>query len=316
MNITLTQLKYALAVEKSRNFRAAARHCHVTQPTLSMQIQKLEDQLGIIIFDRSTHPIGITPMGSHVLSQIRIVLAHTESITEIIQAAKNTLMGDLRIGIIPTLAPYLLPIFLGPFSTKYPEVSLFVEEVKTNDMISLLSSGSLDVGILVTPLDLPNIREIPLFAEPFYVYAHPQSPLAAMKSVDIEALSQDTLLLLAEGHCMREQVTYICQAHQSQLDTNPRRVHFESGSIETLCHLAQQGFGYTVVPHLALPWIINSNTRIVPFSAPVPTREVSLVVHQSFVKEAMLTALKQVIKDHTPSELNQFSEKTLRIPIK
>jgi LysR family hydrogen peroxide-inducible transcriptional activator len=316
VNITLTQLKYALAVEKTRSFRSAARLCHVTQPTLSMQIQKLEDQLGILIFDRSSHPVSTTPMGSEVLNQIRVVINHAENIAEIISEAKNTLQGDLRLGIIPTLAPYLLPIFLGPFSTLYPGVQLFVEEVRTSDLIVALGSGSLDMGLLVTPLHLDHIREIPLFAEPFYVYTGQQSTLSTRETIDVGSLAQDNLLLLAEGHCMRDQVTQICQAHQSQLNAQSRHVHFESGSIETLCHLVLAGFGYTVVPHLAIPWVLNPMARVIPFTKPTPTREVSLVVHQSFVREAMLKAMKQVISQHVPKELLENDADAIRIPLR
>ena len=315
MNITLTQLKYALAVEKTRNFRAAARVCHVTQPTLSMQIQKLEDQLGVLIFDRSSHPIGITPMGIDVLNQIRIVINHTESIAEIIDAAKNTLQGDLRLGIIPTLAPYLLPLFLSSFSSRYPRVNLFVEEIKTSAMIESLGSGTLDIGLLITPLHLPTIREIPLFLEAFYVYTRVNSPFATLQTINVDALGHDTLLLLAEGHCMREQVTQICKAHQTQLDQNLQKVHLESGSIETLCHLVVGGFGYTVVPQLALPWITHPEGRVIPFSEPLPTREVSLVVHQSFVREAMLKAIQEIIIERLPREVLSIAQKTVRIPI-
>ncbi len=310
MNITLTQFKYAVAVEKNRSFRQAAQECHVTQPTLSMQLQKLEDHLGVQLFDRSTQPITVTPMGSQILGQIRVVLNHTQIISELIQEAKTTIGGDLRMAIIPTLSPYLLPLFIGPLTKTYPEIQLNLFESKTSDMITQLESNQLDVGLLVTPLGIPSLREIPLFEEPFYVFAHQESSLARLDQVDEGNLSQENLLLLAEGHCMRDQMTKICHIHDLQQHAQTRNLNFDSSSIETLCHLVLNGLGYTLIPHLALPWMEGesySRGRIIPFKNPIPTRQISLVVHQSFVREALLKALKDLILASLPRNFSDRS---------
>jgi LysR family hydrogen peroxide-inducible transcriptional activator len=310
LNITLTQFKYAVAVEKNRSFRQAAMECHVTQPTLSMQLQKLEDHLGVQLFDRSTQPITVTPMGSQILGQIRVVLNHTQMIAELIQEAKTTIGGDLRLAIIPTLSPYLLPLFLGPLTKTYPEIQLNLYELKTSEIIAQLESNQLDMGLLVTPLGIPSIREIPLFDEPFYVFAHQESTLSRLDQVDDSNLSQENLLLLAEGHCMRDQMKKICHIHDLQQHGQARTLNFESSSIETLCHLVLNGLGYTLIPHLALPWMSGdafSGGKIIPFKDPIPTRQISLVVHQSFVREALLKAVKTRILASLPSYFSDRS---------
>lgn len=297
--ITITQLQYIVAVEKHRNFRQAAKACHVTQPTLSMQIQKLEEDLGVIIFDRSRQPITATPIGQKILDQSRAALSQTERIQVIIDEAKDEVEGDLRLGVIPTLAPYLLPLFLEVFAKRHPKARLLVEETKTDDIIVALRKNQLDVGLLATPLDETGITEHPLFDEPFYVYAHKDSDLAQLDEASDKDLKDEPILLLAEGHCLREQIVRVCRWRGA----SPRGFEFESGSVETLCHLVERGHGYTIIPHLAKTWGMSRAGKVVPFSAPQPSREVSLVVHHSFAREGMLKALTAAIKDALPNEL-------------
>lgn len=303
--MTLTQLEYIVAVEKFGNFRAAAKSCFVTQPTLSMQIQKMEEDLGVILFDRSSKPIKATPIGQKILDQSRVVLAQSALIHELIQQEKKSIEGDLRLGVIPTLAPYLLPLFLDNFASQYPRVRLFVEESKTDDMIVALQKNQLDIGLAVTPLDEPLLVEHPLFHEPFYVYASKKSELAGLKEVQEKDLKERELLLLTEGHCMREQVLRVCKHREGKRETFSQQLQFESGSIETLCHLVEKGRGYTVIPHLAKVWRNDLSGDVIPFKKPSPSREVSLIVHRSFVRDSLLKALSDCIRSSLPGELQK-----------
>lgn len=301
--ITLTQLEYILAVERHGNFRQAAKACFVTQPTLSMQVQKLESDLGVQIFDRTAQPIVATPIGRKILEQTAVVLSQTARIQEIIHDSQEKTEGELRLAVIPTLAPYLLPLFVDAFCKAFPKVRLRVEESKTDDILVALRKGELDVGLLATPLDEPMIREHPLFREPFYVYAAKDSKLAALDQVSDKDLKDERVLLLTEGHCLRDQVVRVCRYRKDKATKSNAPFEFESGSIETLCHLVQKGLGYTVIPHLAKSWSASRGGVVLPFSEPRPSREVSLVVHESFARAGMLRALSATIVASLPAEL-------------
>jgi len=298
--ITLTQLEYIVAVQKHGNFGQAAKACFVTQPTLSMQIQKLEDDLGVQIFDRSSQPIRPTPIGQKILEQSQVVLAQTERIQSIIHEAKDSLEGELRLGVIPTLAPYLLPLFIDRFCKAYPGLHVQVQESKTDDIIALLKGNQLDIGLLATPLDEPFIVEHPIFIEPFYIYAQKGSALS-----ELDDIKNERVLLLAEGHCLRTQMTRVCNYRESKAKKAKQPFDFESGSIETLCHLVEKGHGYTVIPHLARTWNATRAGSVIPFSDPRPGREVSLVVHRSFAREGLLRALRESIAGSLPPELRK-----------
>ncbi len=314
--VTLTQLEYIVAVEKWGNFSAAAKACFVTQPTLSMQIQKLEDELGVMIFDRSRQPIQATTIGRKILDQSRVVLSQSALIRELITKEKDLIEGDLRLAIIPTLAPYLLPLFLNDFAKQFPQVRLYVEESKTDDIIAALQQNQIDIGLVVTPLEEAQLKEYPLFHEPFYVYASKSSDLAGKQAIAEGDLQDQELLLLTEGHCMREQMLKVCRQRNSRHSNVLAQVQFESGSIETLCHLVEKGNGYTVIPHLAKTWQDYRDGKIIPFIKPSPSREVSLVVHRSFVRESMLKALADCIKNALPQELRAPGADVTRIGIR
>ena len=309
--ITVTQLEYIAAVEKAGSFRRAAKACHVTQPTLSMQIQKLEDYFGVLIFDRAQQHIQSTPIGRKIVEQARIALSEIHRITAIIHTAKDSIEGKVRLGVIPTLAPYVLPLFLNNFCTRHPKVNLEIEETKTEAIVIALQRDRLDIGLLATPLLESSIKEHPLFIEPFYVYASHESPLSSEVAISEEHLKKEQILLLTEGHCLREQMVRICRYRHSkrQIQTN---FEFASGSIETLCRLVEKGHGYTIVPHLARSCIVPRLGKIIPFSAPYPSREVSLVTHQSFAHDALVRALIASIKDSLPSELTRSNPSLLK----
>lgn len=314
--ITLTQLEYIVAVERFGNFGQAAKSCFVTQPTLSMQIQKAEEELGILIFDRSSHPVRATPIGQKVLEQCAIVLSQAARLTAIIQETHESVEGELRLGVIPTLAPYVLPLFLDRFCRAFPKVRLHVEEAKTDDILIALRRNQLEVGLCATPLDEPMIEEHPLFVEPFYIYASKDSALAKLDEVSDADLKHERVLLLTEGHCLRAQMIRVCGSRQAKKSKDAVGFDFESGSVETLCRLVEQRLGYTVIPHLAKAWNTTRSGRVIPFSEPRPSREVSLCVHASFARRALLQALIDCIRDSLPAELREPDAKTKTIKLR
>jgi len=305
--MTLTQLDYIVAVDTYRHFATAAEACHVTQPTLSMQIQKLEDELDVRVFDRSKQPVVPTETGMAILAQARDVLRAARRIPEIVSESKENFRGDLKIGIIPTLAPYLLPYFIGEFIGKYPAVSVQIQELVTEQIIERLRTGLIDVGLVVTPLSEMGITEIPLFEEPFVVYASDSHPLLAKPSVSPADLHAEGLWLLTEGHCFRNQVMQLCGADRQANSTSALR--YETGSLETLIKLIDKQGGFTLLPYLATVDMDDTRRlRLRPFdrsagAAPQPVREVSIVMHRSFLKRKLIDAFKTEILAHLPAEL-------------
>ncbi|GAB3511653.1 LysR substrate-binding domain-containing protein [Spirosoma knui] len=302
--MTLSQLDYIVAVDTYRHFATAAENCHVTQPTLSMQIQKLEDELGVLLFDRSKQPVVPTETGQAILAQARDVLRAARRIPEIVSESKDDFRGELRIGIIPTLAPYLLPYFIGEFVGKYPSVSVQIQELVTEQIVERLKKGLIDVGLVVTPLAENGITEIPLFREPFVVYAADSHPLFQKQVIASADLQTDGLWLLTEGHCFRNQVMNICGADRQA--NGGTALRYETGSLETLIKLINKQDGFTLLPYLAtLDMDETRRARLRTFEAPQPVREVSLVMHRSFLKRKLINALKHEIMAHLPSELTK-----------
>ncbi len=273
-----------------------------------MQIQKLEDELGIKVFDRSKQPVVPTEVGETVLAQAREVLRAARRIPEIVSESKNDFQGDLKIGVIPTLAPYLLPYFIGEFISKYPTVSVQIQELVTDQIVERLRKGLLDVGLVVTPLDDNGITEIPLFREPFVVYAADSHPLAAQTSIDSANLPTDGLWLLTGGHCLRNQVLSVCGADRPANATNALR--YETGSLETLIKLIDRQDGFTLLPFLAtIDMDETRRARVRPFESPAPVREVSLVIHRSFLKRRLIDALRAEIIRYLPADLTNEAHK-------
>ncbi|QDK78766.1 LysR family transcriptional regulator [Spirosoma sp. KCTC 42546] len=300
--MTLSQLDYIVAVDTYRHFATAAEACHVTQPTLSMQIQKLEDELGILVFDRSKQPVVPTETGQAILAQARDVLRAAQRIPELVSESKDDFRGDFRIGIIPTLAPYLLPYFIGEFIAKYPAVSVQIQELVTEQVVERLRNGLIDVGLVVTPLAENGITEIPLFQEPFVVYAAESNPLLANSTIAPADLDTDGLWLLTEGHCFRNQVMNLCGADRQANGTTALR--YETGSLETLIKLIDKQGGFTLLPYLAtLDMDTIRQARLRPFDQPQPVREVSLVMHRSFLKRKLINTFRDEILAHLPDEL-------------
>lgn len=310
--MTITQLEYILAVEKFRHFGKAARACNVTQPTLSMQLQKAEDELGVVVFDRSKNPIMTTDEGARIIAQARSVIREYKKIFSIIDASKVEVRGDFKLGVIPTLAPYVIPLFARSFVQKYPTVNLSIEEFKTEEIIELLGSDELDAGLLVTPLMNENFIERVLFHEPFSVFASSNHPLLKKQKVKDKDLNTNDVWLLNEGHCFRQQVLNLCKMTKST--RNHENLTFESGNLETLKNMVLRSNGYTLLPELAVMNLSDKDLEHVrSFSVPVPTREVSLVHNRIFLKEKIITALEECIVEHLPESLTSLKRKNIEV---
>lgn len=300
--ITLTQLEYVVAVDTYRHFARAAEHCFVTQPTLSMQIKKLEEDLGIIIFDRSKQPLIPTDVGYRIIDQARVVLNESEEVKNIIKEHKNEISGLLRIGIIPTLAPYLLPLFIGNYKRAYPNIVIKVEELPTSAIIELLHKDLLDVGILVTPLKEEKIIEKPLFYEEMMLYAHPDDVLYNKEEITIKDIARPDIWLLSDGHCFRDQVVNLCSFMSGAGGSLP--FQFEAGSLETLMNIVDVEGGITLIPELAgytMPEFRRKNVR--SFTHTKPLREVSLAYSRHFAKHKLINLLWQNVKGVIPAPL-------------
>ena len=291
--MTITQLQYVLAVAEYKNFTFAAEKCFVTQPTLSMQIQKVEEELGIQIFDRTKKPIQLTEIGQKIVNQAKNIVIEADRIQDIVDQQKGFIGGEFRLGIIPTITPTLLPMFLNNFIKKYPKVKLIIEELNTEDIIFKLKNGHLDAAIAATPLAEDKIKEIVLYYEPFVAYIPENHANFNKKEIEIEDLNLDEILLLKDGHCFRDSILNLCK-NTSNLDHN----HFqlESGSFETLIKLADEGLGTTLLPYLhSLNLTEKDQRKVRHFVEPKPAREVSLIYPKSELKIHIIDALRSTI---------------------
>ncbi|MCX2720296.1 LysR substrate-binding domain-containing protein [Lentiprolixibacter aurantiacus] len=291
--MTITQLQYVLAVAEYQNFTLAAEKCFVTQPTLSMQVQKLEDELDILIFDRSKKPISITEAGRKIVSQAKNIVNEAERIRDIVDQEKGFIGGEYSLGIIPTIMPTLLPMFLKTFINKYPKVNLIVKEQSTESLIRNIQDGHLDGGIAATPLEIEFIRERPLYYEPFVGYVPPQHRLRDQKFLKPEELDISDILLLQDGHCFRDGVVNLCK---SRGDYRDEHFQLHSGSFETLINLSDEGLGMTLLPYLnTLVLDDRKKGNLMHFQSPPPAREVSLIYHKNELKIQITEAIKDVI---------------------
>ena len=291
--MTITQLQYVLAVAKYQNFTLAAEKTFVTQPTLSMQIQKLEDELGVLIFDRNKKPIILTEIGKKIVSQAKNIVYESQRIKDIVHQQKGYVGGDFKLGIIPTVMPTLLPMFLKNFIKRYPEINLKIEEQNTSTIIQKLKDGYLDAAIAATPLEDDDIRERILYYEPFVAYIPLNHRLYSNKKIDASDLNMGDILLLEDGHCFRDGVINLCKTSKSyQYD----RFQLESGSFETMIRLVNEGLGMTLLPYLhTMEMKKEEQHNLRHFKAPAPARAVSLIFYKSELKIQIINALRDVI---------------------
>ena len=308
------QLEYILALDEQRSFVRAAEQCFVTQATLSMMVKKLEEELGVVLFDRSKQPVRPTAIGEQILQQARRILREAKHLQTLVAEHRGQPSGELRLGIIPTLAPYVLPLFIQEFLQRQPRVKVIINELTTEEIIRRLEAEQLDVGLLATPLHRDNLTEIPLFEEEFLVYANPKEGLNQDKKYILaQDLSPEKLWLLEEGHCLRAQVVNLCALQAAQ--QVKQQLYYEAGSIDALKRLVDNYQGFTILPELAALNLSEvERQRLFYFKPPVPVREISLVVYRQQMQAELIESLAQVIREKVQVFLQQkISKKILEL---
>jgi len=292
--MTLKQLEYVVALDTYRHFVTAAEKCFVTQPTITTQLKNLEEEIGLSIFDRSLQPMTPTDLGKVFIIKAKSILQETNDLKDLVNKELNSINGKYKIGVIPTVSPYIIPLISGSFSEKYPNTVIEIEELKTLDIIRALKNKEIDLGILVTPINESHIREIKLYNEPFVFYANKNHFLSDKKIIsvaDVEKLKD--IWLLNSGNCFRTQVLNICPK-----SSEGKNIQFQSGSIEALKKMVDNYGGFTLVPELA---ITEENPGCyIHFSNPKPVREVSIVTHHSYSKQAFIDAIRTEILSIIP----------------
>jgi LysR family transcriptional regulator, hydrogen peroxide-inducible genes activator len=298
--MTIQQLEYLIAVDKHRHFGNAAESCFVTQPTLSAQLSKLEKELGVILFDRSKMPVIPTEIGVQIIDQAKKVVSESKGIMELVAQLKGDISGTIKLGIIPTLAPYLLHLFIRRFLEKYPNVKLEVQEMVTEEVVRKLKNDELDLGIVVTPLEESGIVEKPMFYEKFYIYLSENHRLLKEKEIRADQLKSEELWILQQGHCFRDQVISFCD----QSMAGHKNFHYESGSLEGLRNMVNRYQGVTLLPELATHGLSQEEkNRLRPFAGTAPIREVSIILNRSFLKQKLVELLYREITESIPEEM-------------
>ena len=299
--MTLQQLEYILAVERYRHFGRAAEACNVTQPTLSAMIGKLEEELNAKLFDRNRQPICPTPVGEQVLRQAKEVLAQADSIKDIVEEEKHSLNGTFRVGILPTIAPYLLPRFFPQLMKKYPTLDIRVREMKTHEIKEALLQGDIDAGILANIEGLEEYSQLHLFYEKYEGYVSREDALFAKETLRTsDVASSRDLWLLDEGHCFRDQMVRFCQMKSSQTS----QLAYNLGSMETFMRMVESGKGITFIPELAVMQLGSEQKELVrPFAIPVPTRQLLLITNRNFIRQTLLDVIVKEIQASVPKEM-------------
>lgn len=296
--MNLQQLEYIVALDKYRHFQRAAESCGVSQPTLSALIQKLEEELDLTLFDRKSHPISTTDSGRAVIDQARVVLYHVAQLKEMTTKEKEMNTGTIRIGIIPTVAPYILPRLFKQMQQMFPQIELKAFELRTSVIIEQLRKAELDMAILATPLEQPDFLEIPLYYEKFAAYVSPSEKIYKKEEIAAQEMPTEHLWVLKEGHCMRNQVFNFCQT-KSAYSTS-----YEAGSIDTLIKIVDENGGYTVIPELHLPLLHEAQQQHVrQLASPTPVREISLVIRQDYVRERLVNSVADAVKAIIPENM-------------
>lgn len=296
--MTLQQLEYVVALDKTRHFVRAAEMCGVTQPTLSAMVQKLEDELDCRIFDRSQHPLVPTEAGQMIISQAQVVLFNVNQLKENVNMRKGVIGGSLSLAIIPTVAPYLLPGFISVINADYPDVALKVSEMRTETIIQKLLTAEIDMAILSTPLSNPRILEVPLYYEKFVLYIAPSEALYTKEEISSKELPLENIWVLEEGHCLRNQVFNFCDHSVRQASI------YEAGSIDTLVKIVDVNGGYTVIPELHVDLLSDEQRKnLRPLVNPEAIREISLVIRHDYVREGLMNAVANSIKKIIPAHM-------------
>lgn len=298
--MTLQQLEYILAVNQFRHFAKAAEYCRVTQPTLSAMIQKLEEELDTRIFDRSQQPVCPTPVGIHIIEQAQNILVQANRIKNIIEEEKHSLTGTFKLGILPTVAPYLLPRFFPQLMKKYPDLDIRVVEMKTNDIKKALQTGEIDAGIVASLAGMEELQQTPLFYEQFFAYVSREDALFNNEVIRTSDLNGEQLWLLDEGHCFRDQLVRFCQMKSARAS----QLAYHLGSMETFMRMVESGKGVTFIPELAVLQLGDTQKELVrSFAIPCPTRQVVLLTNKNFIRYTLLEVLVKEIKLSVPKEM-------------
>lgn len=298
--MTLQQLEYILAVNQFRHFAKAAEYCRVTQPTLSAMIQKLEEELDTRIFDRSQQPVCPTPVGIHIIEQAQNILVQANRIKNIIEEEKHSLTGTFKLGILPTVAPYLLPRFFPQLMKKYPDLDIRVVEMKTNDIKKALQTGEIDAGIVASLAGMEELQQTPLFYEQFFAYVSREDALFNNEVIRTSDLNGEQLWLLDEGHCFRDQLVRFCQMKSARAS----QLAYHLGSMETFMRMVESGKGVTFIPDLAVLQLGDAQKELVrSFAIPCPTRQVVLLTNKNFIRHTLLEVLVKEIKLSVPKEM-------------
>ena len=308
--MTLQQLEYVMAVFRFRHFAKAAEHCGVTQPTLSSMVQKLEDELGVKLFDRKSQPIAPTPTGRLVVEQAWKVLLRARKLKETVEEEKHSLQGTFTIGILPTIAPYLIPRFFPQLMRTYPDMDVRIVEMKTEDMKRALVRGDVDAGILAQLEGLDEFESIPLFYEQFFAYVAEGDPLIDKESIKTADLTGEYLWLLDEGHCFRDQLVKFCHLKAA----SAAKKAYTLGSIETFMRIVESGKGLTFIPELAVYQLEEKQRRLVrPFAIPVPTREIVMITGKNFIRKTLRSLLVEEIQAGIPKDMLTLRQTQKRI---
>lgn len=307
--MTITQLEYAVAVATYHSFVAAAEKCFVTQPTLSMQIQKLEDELGVKLFDRNNRPNTVTAIGAPIIEQAKVIIAQCEKVFELVKSNQNIVAGLFKLAVIPSVAPYLMPGLLEKYAEHYPEVRLLVKEMETDQILTALKNNEIDAAIVSTPLENNAIIEYPLFYEPFVGYFPEGASPLKKKLISPTDVDMANLLLLNEGHCMRNQILDLCSDHLQEMQAE-KSFQYNSSSVDTLRKLVDRNKGMTVLPELAVTeFTEDQQDRVRYFEDPEPVREISLVTNSQFVKISLLQSLIDEVLLLVPEKMRAQTKK-------
>lgn len=298
--MTIQQLEYILAVDQFRHFARAAEYCRVTQPTLSAMIQKLEEELGVKLFDRTVQPVCPTAIGEKIIDQARVILAQTAQVKEIISEEKQSLAGVFRLGVLPTIAPYLLPRFFPQLMEKYPELDIRVTEMKTQDIQQALHAGDIDAAIIASKLEDTFLKEETLFYETFFGYVSCKEPLFKHDVIRTSDITGERLWLLDEGHCFRDQLVRFCQMETVKVN----QMAYHLGSMETFMRMVESGKGITFIPELAVLQLNGTQKELVhPFAIPCPTRQIIMLTNRSFIRNTLLNTIVQEVTAAVPKEM-------------
>ena len=300
--MTLQQLEYIMAVYRHKHFAKAAEACNVTQPTLSSMIQKLEEELGVKIFDRKRQPVLPTPIGQNVIDQGWEILQHAKQLKESVEEEKHSLRGTFHVGILPTIAPYLIPRFFPQLMKEHPEMDVRITEMKTDEMCRAIRKGNIDAGILAQVSGLEEMNCTTLYHEQFLAYVAKEDPLYACKFIRPADLSGEYLWLLDEGHCFRDQLVKFCHLKSASLS----KKSYNLGSIETFMRIVENGKGVTFIPQLALPQLNEEQRKLVrSFAHPVPSREIVMMTSPNFIRHTLLEMLVNRIRESIPEEMKK-----------